>query len=100
MYLRVNSLGTFQMPPLARNRIDTNAVTALAQWINGITLPNISPISDVTIPYNGSTGPIGFTVSDSIYPAGSLVVTGSSANTNLIPNANIIAGRKWFRTAP
>ncbi len=34
MHLRMNTNGVAKMPPLARNVIDTNAVAALAQWIN------------------------------------------------------------------
>jgi hypothetical protein len=33
IYLRASGLGDHQMPPLARNVVDTNALTALAQWI-------------------------------------------------------------------
>jgi uncharacterized repeat protein (TIGR03806 family) len=36
MYLRVNTNTALKMPPLARNVVDTNAVTALAAWINSI----------------------------------------------------------------
>ena len=36
MYLRVNSTDTRKMPPLARNTIDTNAVSALVSWINSL----------------------------------------------------------------
>jgi hypothetical protein len=34
MYLRLSTNSAVKMPPLARNVVDTNAVTALAQWIN------------------------------------------------------------------
>lgn len=37
LYARINRVGTLQMPPLARNLIDTNAVKVVADWIN--TLP-------------------------------------------------------------
>jgi hypothetical protein len=37
LYDRMNSLdNTIKMPPLARNLIDTNAVTTLAAWINSL----------------------------------------------------------------
>ncbi|HEX4122396.1 MAG TPA: PQQ-dependent sugar dehydrogenase [Verrucomicrobiae bacterium] len=36
IYIRANSLGDHQMPPLARNVIDTNAVVVLAQWIKSL----------------------------------------------------------------
>ena len=34
MYLRLNTNTALKMPPLARNVVDTNAVTELARWIN------------------------------------------------------------------
>jgi uncharacterized repeat protein (TIGR03806 family) len=37
IYLRANGLGDHQMPPLARNVVDTKAVASIAQWIK--TLP-------------------------------------------------------------
>ena len=49
MHVRMNSLDTFKMPPLARNTIDSNAVAALAAWIN--ILSPIAPTSLVAI-YN------------------------------------------------
>jgi uncharacterized repeat protein (TIGR03806 family) len=36
LYLRMNSLDSHKMPPLARNTIDTDAVAAVAEWINGL----------------------------------------------------------------
>jgi uncharacterized repeat protein (TIGR03806 family) len=34
---RINSFGDFRMPPLARNVIDSNAVTVITAWINSVT---------------------------------------------------------------
>jgi uncharacterized repeat protein (TIGR03806 family) len=92
MYLRVNSLDTIKMPPLARNRIDTNAVATIGQWINVLVSPTISPIPDVTVNSNSFTGPINFTIGDASVPADSLVLTASSSNTNLVPVTNIVFG--------
>lgn len=36
LYARINRTGNLQMPPLARNLINTNAVNAVAAWINSI----------------------------------------------------------------
>jgi uncharacterized repeat protein (TIGR03806 family) len=44
MHLRMNSLGTIQMPPLARNTIDSNAVATLVQWINAMAPSNTPPV--------------------------------------------------------
>ncbi len=34
--IRINTVGTIQMPPLARNTIDTNAVSVISAWIEGL----------------------------------------------------------------
>ena len=54
--------------------------------------PSISSIADQTINEDSSMSPVGFTVSDSENPAGSLTVTASSSNTTLIANGNITLG--------
>lgn len=62
LFHRVSIVGNFQMPPLARNVTDTNAVPVLAAWIN--SLPRLAPslppgwihrdIGDVAIPGDAS----------------------------------------------
>jgi autotransporter-associated beta strand protein len=54
--------------------------------------PTISAIADRTIPVNGSTGPIAFTVGDADSPVRNLVLTGYSSDQNIVPDANIIFG--------
>jgi glucose/arabinose dehydrogenase len=54
--------------------------------------PTISDISNQAIAEDGSTGPIGFTVGDVETAASSLVVSTSSSNPALVPNASIILG--------
>jgi parallel beta-helix repeat protein len=56
------------------------------------TAPTISPIGDVTIAFNGTSGPIAFTVGDAETPAGSLVVTVSSSNNQLLPPEGLVLG--------
>jgi hypothetical protein len=92
MYLRVNTTNNIKMPPLARNRIDANAANTLAAWINTMVPPFISPIPDITVNSNSSTGPINFTIGDATIPADSLVLTASSSNPTLVPNSNIVFG--------
>src|SRR5262249_5907012 len=73
MYLRVNSLDSHKMPPLARNMIDTNAVTVLAEWINalppvpsGLPAPWLSDdIGAVAFPGDASFNGSAFMVSGS-----------------------------------
>jgi uncharacterized repeat protein (TIGR03806 family) len=43
MYLRMNTNASIKMPPLARNVIDTNAVNALAEWINSFVPGGMPP---------------------------------------------------------
>jgi len=54
MYRRINTVGTIQMPPLARNQVDTVGAGVIAQWI--ASLPTNSPPSvALTAPANGLT---------------------------------------------
>jgi hypothetical protein len=52
--------------------------------------PAISAIADRTIDMNTSTGSIAFTLSDEV--PGTVTLSGSSSNTTLVPNANIVFG--------
>ncbi|HSA08807.1 MAG TPA: right-handed parallel beta-helix repeat-containing protein [Candidatus Paceibacterota bacterium] len=56
------------------------------------TAPSISSMVNRTISAGGSTGPLAFTVGDAQTSAGSLTVSGSSSQTALVPNANIVFG--------
>jgi hypothetical protein len=56
------------------------------------TAPTISNIANVTINEDGATDTITFTVGDAQTAAGSLVVSATSSNTTLVPNANIVLG--------
>ena len=89
----------------ATNQIGTSTITitvtdgtnsANDSFLLTVTPPNTPPtISDVTnhtIIVNTSTGAIPFTIGDAETPVGSLTVSGSSNNTTLVPNANIVFG--------
>src|SRR5439155_5257429 len=54
--------------------------------------PQISTIADQTINEDNSTGSLPFVIGDVETAATSLIVTGSSSNPALVPNANIIFG--------
>lgn len=54
--------------------------------------PTISNIADTATNEDTATGAIAFTVGDVETAAGSLTVSGSSSNTTLVPNANIVFG--------
>ena len=63
------------------------------------TPPTITKISDQSITANRNTGALTFTVGDLETPAASLIVSGTSSNTTLIPNTNIVfAGSGANRT--
>jgi gliding motility-associated-like protein len=54
-------------------------------------LPTVSSISNISLPCAASaTSPVNFTVSDLETAAGQLIVSATSSNTNLIPNANLV----------
>jgi autotransporter-associated beta strand protein len=52
--------------------------------------PVISAITNRTIAVNASTGPISFAIGDADSPVSNLVVTGTSDNDALVPDANIV----------
>jgi len=54
------------------------------------TAPSISNIADLSVPSGGNTGALVFTISDEDLT--SVIASGSSSNTTLVPNANIIFG--------
>ena len=51
--------------------------------------PTISDIADQTIPEDGTTGALAFTVGDAESPANTLTVTATSSNQFLVPDANL-----------
>jgi formylglycine-generating enzyme required for sulfatase activity len=59
---------------------------------DGNTAPTISDIAAQTITEGNNTGALAFTVGDAQSAAGSLTLSGSSSNTTLVPNANIVFG--------
>jgi hypothetical protein len=60
--------------------------------IAGNTAPTITVIADQTVNEDTAAGPLAFTVGDAETPAGNLVVSGSSSDPVLVPNANITFG--------
>ncbi len=79
---RANRVGQFQMPPLAKNLVDSNAVAVIAAWINslppgpGVTLALANPNTLVSGPFNVTTL---FTES----------VTGVTTNKFIVSNGQI-----------
>lgn len=66
--------------------------------------PFISAISNQTILANAACGPLAFTVGDKETPAANLLVSASSSNPVLLPNANIQLGgsgsNRWVTLTP
>ena len=58
----------------------------------GNSPPAISSISDQRTPESTALGPIDFTFGDAETNASALLLTGTSSNTNVVPNANIVFG--------
>ena len=83
---------------LTVNKGTASVQTTFQVTVNAINdLPTITSIANQTINENNSTGALAFTVSDVETP--SPAVTGSSSNTSLIPNGNIVlAGSEGNRT--
>jgi uncharacterized repeat protein (TIGR03806 family) len=71
LYQRDSSLAAIQMPPLARNTLDTNALSAISQWI--VSLPPVAfplpwahtDIGSVGVPGDAMVSNSQFTVSGS-----------------------------------
>ncbi len=70
----------------------SNAATKVIT-VNAVNdVPTISDIADQTINEDTNTGALSFTIGDAETAAASLTVSGSSSNTTLVPNANIVFG--------
>ncbi len=68
-------------------RCDIGSVEA-----GGNTAPTISDVTNRTVAPNTTTGALPVTVGDAETPVASLALTGTSSNTTLVPNANIVFG--------
>lgn len=74
---------------------ETGTIPASSQSIS------VSAIPDQTIPVNTDTGTLPFTVGHEGGPESSLVAAGSSSNTDLVPDNNIVfggSGENWTVT--
>ena len=71
---------------------DLRVGTTFADVAGANNPPSITPIAAQNIPAGGSTASLPFTIGDAETAAGSLTVSGTSTNTTLVPNANIVFG--------
>jgi glucose/arabinose dehydrogenase len=80
LYNRANRVDAYEMPPLAKNVVDTNAVTTMAAWIN--SLP-IGPGVVLSTPSATVLGDFSVTVTFTV------PVTGLNSNQFVISNCEI-----------
>ncbi len=78
-------------------QVNDGAASVVEQFMVTVTMPNSAPsfvtnIADQTIPQDGTTGALPFTIDDAETAVGSLLVSAASNNTALIPNANLVLG--------
>ncbi|HZP12129.1 MAG TPA: Ig-like domain-containing protein [Nevskiaceae bacterium] len=74
--------GTWQCPDISGN----------GGSCAGNTAPTLTQIANQAINEDTATGALAFTVGDAESSASSLTVSGSSSNTSLVPNPNIVFG--------
>jgi uncharacterized delta-60 repeat protein len=68
----------------------TRSFTVVVNSVND--LPTISDVIDQSIAHDSNTGALSFTVGDTETAVAGLSMSGSSSNTTLVPNANIVFG--------
>ncbi len=82
---------TFTYRATAAGGVVTNTATVTIAVTSVNDGPTISNIADLNIPYNGTSGPIPFTVGDD-GGAATLTLTALSSNLTLVPVANVVFG--------
>ena len=80
LYNRANRTDAYEMPPLAKNLVDTNAVTTMAAWINGLP---VGPGVTLTTPASSVVGDFSVTVTFTV------PVTGLTSNQFTVSNGTI-----------
>ncbi len=83
------ALATYDTNGSTAATVAQSAVTSYSLSGTPNTPPTISSVAAQSTTQNTVTSTIAFTVGDTETAAGSLTVTGSSANTTLVPNANL-----------
>jgi uncharacterized repeat protein (TIGR03806 family) len=99
LHIRDGLVGTNQMPPLAKNMVDTNYINVLTQWINSLPVP--------PLPAPSVLGRIGNTntsaTSDLIWDNGAYInaarFTAASNMTIAFIHANIVGVTGRYQTA-
>lgn len=79
------SVGAATLDPVSANNLAAATVSVMA-------FPTISYIPDQMTTEGAATAPAGFTIGAAPASPGSLIVSGVSGDTNLVPNQNIVFG--------
>lgn len=85
-YFAVTAVGTNQLESEFSNEVNYTVP------VPGNTAPTLTSIPTQTILEDGALSAVSFTVGDNETAPGSLTVTGSSSDTGLVPNGNIVFG--------
>ncbi|MFM1769085.1 MAG: hypothetical protein RJA22_1614 [Verrucomicrobiota bacterium] len=87
-----NQHGTATISLTVSDGTNTASINFLVTVLDANDPPSVSGLTSRSVPEDGSTGPIPFTVGDIETPATSLSVTGFSANPTLVPGASLVFG--------
>ena len=75
------------------NPANGNATTGFRIVARGpMVFPTMTALASQSVDEDTATDAIEFTVADPVSPASSLILAGTSSNTNLVPRANIVFG--------
>lgn len=85
-----NQTGTATITLTATDDDNATATETFVVTVNGA--PTISDVANATINEDATAGPFNITLGDDLTAAGSLVLTATSSDTALVPNANIQLG--------
>jgi hypothetical protein len=87
-----NQFGSATITVTAANGSSSVSDTFVVNVASVNDLPTISDVTSKTTNEDVPAGPIGFNIGDVETPVASLVVTASSTNQTLVPNASIVLG--------
>jgi hypothetical protein len=91
--LQMRPVSGFQVPTEPTIEVKAGKVSEITfNYVAVNQAPTLTNLTNRSIPENGTTGAIAFTIGDAESSAGSLTLTRSSSNTTLVPNANIVFG--------
>ncbi len=91
-YGRVNRTALATYDTTGQTTATTAQTTTTSYALGGNASPTISTVAAQSTAQNTATSAIAFTVGDQETAVASLTVSGTSSNTTLVPNANIVFG--------